>query len=189
MKRMHMAAAALVALAAVAGAHALVTAAPAKAGKSSAEKIARGKYLVDAGGCNDCHTPGTFYGAPDFSRFLSGSELAWEGPWGLVFAANLTNDRETGLGAWTEEQIATALQTGNRPDGRQLAPIMPWMNLSKLTREDARAIAAYLLTVPAVKHAVPAPVPPGGKWDGPILRFPPPPAWDAPRSAPGGSGN
>lgn len=188
MRSARIAAVALIALTALVGVHALGTAAPAKAGKAAADKLARGKYLVEAIGCNDCHTPGTFYGAPDFSRFLSGSELAWEGPWGLVFASNLTSDRETGLGAWTEEQIATAIQTGNRPDGRQLAPIMPWMNFSKLTREDARAIAAYLLTVPAVKHVVPPPVPPGGKWDGPVLRFPPPPAWDAPR-APQGSGN
>src|SRR5689334_8822018 len=55
---------------------------------------ARGGYLVSIAGCNDCHTPGTFYGAPDHARLLSGSEMGWAGPWGTVYAANLTPDRE-----------------------------------------------------------------------------------------------
>lgn len=156
----------------------------AKSGKSSA--VDRGKYLVSVMGCTDCHTPGTLYGAPDMSRFLSGSELGWEGPWGVVYAANLTPDTETGLGKWTVEQIAKAIRTGNRPDGRQLAPIMPWMNFAHLTDEDAMAIASYLKTVPAVKHVAPAPVPPGVEVAGSVLRFPPPPAWDAPREGAAG---
>lgn len=189
MKRTRMAAAALLALAAMTTTFALVHAGPEKAGKSSAAKVARGKYLVTIMGCNDCHTPGTFYGAPDTKRFLGGSELAWEGPWGLAFASNLTSDRETGLGAWTDAQIATAIRTGNRPDGRQLAPVMPWMNFASLTPEDTDAIVAFLRTVPAVAHRVPAPVPPGGEWSGAVLRFPPPPAWDAPRAPESGSGH
>ncbi len=188
MKRTRLLAAGLVALVAVSGFLSMGAAAPAKAGKPSAAKIARGKYLVSVIGCNDCHTPGTFYGAPDMSRFLSGSEMGWEGPWGVVYASNLTPDQETGLGYWSEDEIVKTLKTGNRPDGRQLAPVMPWLNFSQLSDDDAHAIAAYLLSLPPVKHAVPEPVAPGKTANGPVLRFPPPSAWDAPRTAPSGSG-
>jgi len=141
--------------------------------------LKRGKYLMDAMPCVDCHTPGTFYGSPDVTRMYSGSEVGWVGPWGVAYARNLTPDDETGLGKWTEEQIATAIRTGNRPDGRQLAPIMPWMSFSHLTHDDALAMAAYLKTIPAVKHKVPDPVPPGQQVTGATVAFPPPPAWDA----------
>ncbi len=146
------------------------------------ERIAQGKYLVSIMGCNDCHTPGTFYGASDATRFLSGSELGWVGPWGVVYAANLTPDAETGLGKWTSAQIAQAIRTGNRPDGRQLVAAMPWLNYSVLTDADAMAIATYLKTLTPVKHVVPKPVAPGVEAKGALLAFPPPPAWDAPRA-------
>ena len=149
--------------------------------KSAKDKsLERGKYLVTVMGCNDCHTPGTLYGAPDMKRFLSGSELGWEGPWGVVYAANLTPDEETGLGEWNETDVVRAIRTGNRPDGRQLAPIMPWMNFASLTDDDAMAIARYLRSIPAVKHKAPAPVAPGVEVAGSVLRFPPPSAWDVP---------
>jgi len=148
------------------------------AAMTAEEKLARGRYLVAISGCADCHTPGTLWGAPDTTRSLSGSEMGWVGPWGVAYAANLTPD-STGLGAWSEEQIVTAIRTGNRPDGRQLAPIMPWMNLAHLTDEDAHAIAAYLKSLPPVVHRVPSPVPPGQKAEGSLLHVPPPSAWDA----------
>ncbi len=170
--------------AAVLGCSALVLgAAPAaEKGGQAAMAVERGKYLATIMACNDCHTPGTFYGAPDFERFLAGSELGWVGPWGVVYAANLTSDPETGLGKWKPEQIAMAIRSGNRPDGRQLAPAMPWLNYSVLTDADALAIAAYLKTLKPVKHAVPKPLPPGETPNGPALVFPPPSAWDAPRT-------
>lgn len=153
-------------------------------GAASAAKAKRGEYLVTILGCNDCHTPGTFYGSPDFTRRLSGSELGWRGPWGVSYAANLTPDLDTGLGYWSEQQIVDALRTGINADGRTLTAAMPWMNFSIMTDDDAFAIAAYLKSIPAVSHAVPKPVPPGQKVDGPIVEFPPPPAWDAPRTPP-----
>ena len=155
------------------------------AGKQDAKRAARverGAYLVHIMGCGDCHTPGTFYGSPDMERMLSGSEMGWQGPTGIVFAANLTPDMANGLGEWSDEEIIKAIRTGNRPDGRQLAPIMPWMDFSVLTDEDAAAIVAYLRSLKAVAHAVPNPVPLGQKYDGPVLAFPPPSAWDAPRT-------
>ena len=121
-------------------------------------QIERGKYLVTLGGCNDCHTPGYFFGKADFAHALSGSDVGFALPGAGVFVGrNLTPDKETGLGSCTAEQIVTALTTGVRPDGRKLAPIMPYMALANLTSDDAFAIAAYLQSLPPVKHAVPGP--------------------------------
>jgi hypothetical protein len=63
----------------------------------------------------------------------------------------------TGLGNWTKDQIATAIQTGVRPDGRVLAPIMPWRAYAGLTKSDVRAIVEYLSNLPAISHKVPGP--------------------------------
>lgn len=163
-----------------AAAAALAGAPQAKKGATAHDaKLKRGKYLTNAMPCIDCHTPGTLWGAPDVTRNYSGSEMGWSGPWGVVYARNLTPDEETGLGKWTEEQIATAIRTGNRPDGRQLAEAMPWKSFANLTHEDALAIASYLKTLPPVKHKVPDPVPPGQPVSGSVLTFPAPSAWDA----------
>ena len=121
-------------------------------------EIERGKYLVTLGSCNDCHTPGYFFGKPDFSRALSGSDVGFAIPGvGAFVGRNLTPDKETGLGNWTDDQIISAITAGVRPDGRRLAPIMPWQGLSHLTSEDARAIVAYLRSLPPVKNRVPGP--------------------------------
>jgi mono/diheme cytochrome c family protein len=145
--------------------------------------VVRGRYLVSIMSCNDCHTPGTFYGAPDTLRRLSGSDLGWVGPWGVVHARNLTPDSTTGIGTWTSEQIVTALLTGGTPSGVQLAPIMPWRNFSGvLDHDDAMAIAAYLKSLPPVTHKNLDRIPPGQKPTGANVLFPPPPAWDAPRA-------
>ena len=90
-------------------------------------QVARGKYLVSVISCTDCHTPGTFLGKPDMTRYLGGSEVGFEVPGlGVFYAPNLTPDKETGLGSWTKQQIATAITTGKRPDGRILAPTCQW---------------------------------------------------------------
>jgi len=126
--------------------------------------VERGKYLVTIGGCSDCHTPGSFLGKPDMSRFLGGSDVGFAIPGlGVFVGRNLTPDKETGLGGWTDEQVVAAITTGLRPDGRTLAPIMPWQALSQLTPDDARAIVAYLRSIPPVKHAVPGPFAPSDK--------------------------
>jgi mono/diheme cytochrome c family protein len=138
-------------------------------------QVERGKYLVTFGGCIDCHNPGYFFGKPDMTRFLGGSEVGFEIPGlGVFVAPNLTPDKETGLGNWTEAQIVTALQTGKRPDGRELAPIMPWRHFAQLTKEDASAIAAYLKTLPPVKNKVPGPFGPGEKVTSFVFRILPP---------------
>ena len=72
-----------------------------QAAAPAVSKAERGKYLVSVLGCVDCHTPGAFYGFPDTTRFLSGSELGWTGPWGTTYARNLTPD-SMGIASWTE---------------------------------------------------------------------------------------
>ena len=152
-----------------------------------ADPVARGRYLTTIMSCNDCHTPGYFYGAPDTMRRLSGSDLGWAGPWGVVRARNLTPDSATGIGTWTTDQIVHALRTGNTPDGSQLAPIMPWMNFASiLDEDDARAIAAYLKSLPPITHKNLDRIPPSGKPTGAVIFFPPPPAWDVPKGPPAG---
>jgi mono/diheme cytochrome c family protein len=138
-------------------------------------QIDRGKYLVTLGGCNDCHTPGYFIGKPDMSRYLGGSDVGLEIPGLGAFAApNITPDKETGIGNWTAAEIVTALQTGVRPDGRILAPIMPWRAFAQLTKDDAAAIVAFLQSLPPVKNAVAGPFGPGQKASFLLFRVLPP---------------
>jgi len=131
---------------------------------ASETQVQRGQYLISIIPCTDCHTPGTFLGRPDTKRYLGGSEVGFEIPGlGVFYGPNLTPDNETGLGKWTKEQIATAITTGKRPDGRILAPAMPVQSFKHLTHEDALAIATYLKTLPAVKNKVPGPFGPNEK--------------------------
>ncbi|HEX4365952.1 MAG TPA: cytochrome c [Rhodopila sp.] len=136
---------------------ALVAAAFGGSAQAASPQIERGKYLVEIMGCTDCHTPGHFLGHPDETRYLGGSDVGFAIPGlGVFVGPNLTPD-ETGLGKWTARQIVTAITKGERPDGRILAPSMPWRGFSALTQSDAMAIAAFLKTVPPVKNKVPGP--------------------------------
>jgi mono/diheme cytochrome c family protein len=138
-------------------------------------QIARGKYLVGIAGCNDCHTPGYFFGKPDMARFLGGSDVGFEIPGlGVFVGRNITPDPETGIGNWSRDEIVTALQTGVRPDGRQLAPIMPWHAFATLTSEDVTAVAVYLKSIPPVSNPIPDPVNPGESVSTFMFRIHPP---------------
>jgi mono/diheme cytochrome c family protein len=152
-------------IALAAAAVATVAAAATLLPKARAESpVERGKYLVVVASCNDCHTPGFFLGNPDKAKYLGGSDVGFEIPGLGVFPGrNITPDKETGIGNWTTDQIVTALMTGKRPDGRMLAPIMPYPSFVNLTKEDATAIAAYLQSVPPVKNVVAGPFQPGEK--------------------------
>ena len=122
------------------------------------DKAARGDYLVNhVLSCTDCHTPvDPSTGAPIMEKYLGGGQ-PYEGPWGIVYGGNITPDKETGIGDWTEEDIKRALTTGVNKQGRRLI-LMPWFVYSNLTAEDADAVAYYLKNVlPAVKNEVPAP--------------------------------
>lgn len=154
------------------------------------EQIQRGKYLVNLGGCNDCHSPKVMTAMgpiPDTTRLLSGHPAdeplakydpkmvapgqwvltsgtdftAWVGPWGVSFAKNLTPDNETGTGRWTEEIFIKALRTGKDMGvGRPILPPMPWPTIGQLPDEDLKCIFAYLQSLPAISNKVPDPIPP-----------------------------
>ncbi|MBD9373172.1 cytochrome c [Rhizobium sp. ARZ01] len=131
--------------------------------------VERGKYLVQFGGCNDCHSPGYFFGKTTPETYLSGSDVGFQLPDGTFVGPNLTPDDETGLGKWSEAEIITALQTGVRPDGRVLAPIMPWHAFAKLTKDDVAAVAAFLKSLKPVRHKVPGPLGAGEKAPFPVM--------------------
>jgi mono/diheme cytochrome c family protein len=155
---------------------------PAAPAAASADQIARGKYLVLIQDCNGCHTP--FKGGePDLTRMLMGhpasekitppklqagwdvaissTNTAWYGPWGVSFTTNLTSDRATGIGNWTEAMFVNAIKTGKHLGaGRPILPPMPWKMYSNATDADLKAIFAYLKTVPAITNKVPDPLPP-----------------------------
>ena len=141
------------------------------------DQINRGKNHVTLGLCNDCHTPGYFFGKPDMARFLAGSEVGFEVPGlGVFHGRNLTPDVETGIGTWSADDIVKAIQTGTRPDGRILAPIMPWHAFAELTRADAFAVAAYLKSLPPVSNNVPGPFGPIETPASFVFKIVPPPA-------------
>lgn len=119
---------------------------------ADAALMARGEYLMGLMGCEQCHTP--FKGpAPDASkRYAGGLEVpevfgTWRSP-------NITQDAETGIGSWTDEQIIDAIRLGKRADGEQLYPIMPYLFYNTMSDGDAKAIVAYLRTVPAIANTV-----------------------------------
>ena len=117
----------------------------------------RGGYLVNTlMTCNNCHTPMGPQG-PDFSKALSGG-LTFDEPPFKVTASNITPDPDTGIGKWTDAQIKTLLRKGTRPNGVNVAPIMPTGFYEILTDKDVDSIVAYLRTVKPVKNETPAPV-------------------------------
>jgi mono/diheme cytochrome c family protein len=121
---------------------------PARAPPAGDEAVARGAYLVaTVGHCGDCHTPLTWLGAPDPGRFLAGSPGGFEGK----KAPNITPDAKTGIGRWSEGDIASLLKDGGTPDGDFVGGAMAEIvrNTARLTDGDRHAIAAYLKTVPA----------------------------------------
>jgi hypothetical protein len=82
------------------------------------------------------------------------------GPWGVTFATNLTPDKQTGIGLWTEEIFISTMRTGKHMGaGRPILPPMPWFNLEHLEDEDLKAIFAYLQSLKPVKNLVPATIP------------------------------
>ena len=92
----------------------------------------------------------------------------------MVVGPNLTSDKATGLGTWTDLQIANAFTAGVLPDGKLLSPIMPWPGLSRLSKDDARAIVAYLRSLKPVSRKTPGPFPLGTPATVAVLRLTPP---------------
>jgi mono/diheme cytochrome c family protein len=138
------------ALALVAGAAVVVLAAAAPVSAATPEELARGKYIFGAtGGCG-CHTE---QGTPPKPPNSGGRK--YEGPFGTVYASNITPDPKTGIGNWTDEQIVTAIRLGRRPNGERLVPVHPYTVFNGMASEDLRALVAFLRTVPAVNRPTP----------------------------------
>jgi mono/diheme cytochrome c family protein len=163
-------------------------AAPAEKPAADRTRVERGAQLVQTMGCHDCHTPwklGPRGPEPDMTRALTGhpeqmmmppppklpegpwvwmgsaTNTAFAGPWGVSFTANLTPDRETGLGDWTEEMfIATMRTRRHQGKGRPLLPPMPAQIIAALPDEEIKALFAYLQSLQPVRNRVPAPIDP-----------------------------
>jgi mono/diheme cytochrome c family protein len=121
--------------------------------------VERGGYLVNGVlTCGNCHTPRGPGGVLAMDKQLSGGPQEWDTPTFKVKGANITPDRETGIGSWSEADIKRALVDGVRPNGSQLAPIMPYGFYKVFTTADLDAIVAYLRSVPAVSNKVQAPL-------------------------------
>lgn len=134
---------------------ALLAQAPSASAQTAVE---RGNYLVNTiMACGNCHTPRGPGGVPLMDKHLSGG-LRFNEPVFDVTASNITPDPETGIGRWSDGDIKKLLTTGIRPDGVQVAPIMPFNFYKGMTPRDLDAVVAYLKSVPAVKNQVPAPV-------------------------------
>jgi len=150
--------------------------------ESQSDMVQRGKYLVDAvGACGHCHTPraGAEY---DMAMYLAGHSAnasyprynfgmmqqgiflltspqlsAFSGPFGTSFASNLTPDKETGLGEWTEEMFIGSMRTGHHQgveSNRKILPPMPTKHYAQMSDADLKAIWAYLRTIEPVKNEV-----------------------------------
>ncbi len=124
----------------------LLAAAPASAqSPAGPDLIARGKYVFAAtGGCG-CHT--------EKDRPVNSGGRKYEGPFGTVYSTNITPDRQTGIGDWTDDQIITAIRLGRRPNGERLVPVHPYPVFNGMAEEDLRAVVAYLRSLPPVNRA------------------------------------
>lgn len=110
------------------------------------ELVQRGEYLAKMGDCIACHTDvkaGT-------GAYAGGLPL--ETPFGTFYSPNITPDKETGIGTWTEEDFIRALKDGRDPKGRNYFPVFPYIYFSKMTHDDARALYAYFMSIPPIKQ-------------------------------------
>lgn len=111
--------------------------------------VERGRYLANAADCGSCHT------IPGSNHPLSGGRPI-ETPFGVLVSPNITPDRETGIGAWTDDEFDAAVRRGVRRDGKRLYPAMPYPYFTRMSRQDVQDIRAYLSTIEPVRNAVTA---------------------------------
>jgi hypothetical protein len=144
----------------------------------STEQLQRGRYMVGLLGCGSCHTDGALVGNVNQSRLLAGSStgIAYSSPFiddfpGIVYPPNLTPDLETGLGSWTMNRLVQMIRIGTTDHSSRSLPVMPWPAFVNITEEDAFAIAAYLKSLPPVRHQVPSNVNRGQRSTAPYVHF------------------
>jgi mono/diheme cytochrome c family protein len=121
----------------------------AQAQSSAAESVARGKTLTNAGDCASCHT------ADPTKPFAGGKRI--DTPFGGIYSPNLTPDRDTGIGALSDDEFYRALHYGEARDGSRYYPAFPYPNFTKITRDDVLAIRAFLATLAPVRNVRPPP--------------------------------
>ena len=109
--------------------------------------VQRGKTLVDAGDCLPCHTK------DERKPFAGGRAI--DTPFGTIYSPNITPDRDTGIGAWSDEEFYQALHSGIGPDGTRLYPAFPYPYFTKMPRDDVMAVRAYLNTLQPIQNARP----------------------------------
>src|SRR4030088_554155 len=115
----------------------------------SAETVARGTALTEAADCASCHT------ADPSKPFAGGKRI--DTPFGAIYSPNLTPDRDTGIGGWSDQNFYTALRYGVAPNGSRYYPAFPYPNFTKLTRDDILSIRAYLATLAPFSNTAPKP--------------------------------
>lgn len=126
--------------------------------QSKADPLKRGKYLVESIGCVECHSTYNENGSINKDMLYAGGFTFDFYPFGQYPTRNITSDKETGLGNWTDEEIKRALTQGISKDGRKFLPFpMPWTAFAQLKEDDVNAIVVYLRTIPPVTNKVPEP--------------------------------
>lgn len=137
---------------------------------ADAALLARGKVLMEGiVACGNCHMAVSPQGEPQFGKPLAGG-FKFDDPGFTAYAENITPDKETGIGGWTDAQLGKAIREGIKPDGGLIGPPMPIEFYRHLSDADLAAIIAYLRAQPAVKNKVPKSV----------YRIPLPPSYGPP---------
>ena len=140
---------------------------PALAQEKSDPQVNRGRYLIQIGGCNDCHTanyPASGGKVPE-AQWLTGDALGWNGPWGTTYATNLPLYFQD----LTEDQWVRKAKT------LTARPPMPWFNVQAMGERDLRAMYRFVRSLGSAGQPAPAYLPPGQEPKGPAVRFPAPP--------------
>jgi mono/diheme cytochrome c family protein len=117
------------------------------ANMTNASPIERGEYLARAADCMVCHT------APGGKEYAGG--FAFKLPFGTLYSTNITPDKETGIGSYTDQQFLDAVRSGKRHDGARLYPAMPYTSYTYMTDADTLAVKAYLFSLAPVRAAPP----------------------------------
>ncbi len=140
--------------------------------------VERGENLVELLACGACHTDGALVGEPDMNHALAGSRIgiAYTSPlderWpGVIYPPNITPEKSTGIGNWSDPQIADAIRAGAGRHASRRITAMPWQGYAKMSDEDVAAIVSYLRSIRPVKHEVPEQVEPGQAASSPFVYF------------------
>lgn len=131
------------------------------------EMLEKGKYLVNACGVLSHHTPLGKDGKPDLTRFMAGSNVGYQGPWGVTYPKNLTPDIETGIGANSNEEIKTIIKNEGM-NGK--APLFSEY-YNNLTEEDLDCIVVYLRSLTPIVNKIPADLKPGETVKTSVINF------------------